>query len=403
MSSASSSSGPTPELCFSESYEEARNKFRAAAKDVAELHELLVFEDALGKYIMDIAVVQGSGRGLIAISSGTHGVEGYAGSAIQVRLLNLLKLKRVASTVLIVHAVNPFGMAHFRRWNENNVDLNRNALEPHHFKQLTEGDTLNSTYMCFDTLFNPKEVPGWFYTNFGIWFDMIWAIFRHGLRALKTALLGATYSQSKGIFFGGQELQASNRLLRSFVEKHFSHIPAGEVIWNDVHTGLGPCGVDVLLCGSEDLEQLQKVFPKVDGECDGCQGSSGKSAADDIVKARCKGGIQVQANGPVNQSAGYEFTAGFLGSSEWVAKFFKPNSGRPLVFTQEFGTVSNLKVARALVLENIGYHYDRDRHEYWRSFTRDAFYVRSLDWKIRILKRGEDTFHKLVAKLEGSF
>ena len=24
--------------------------------------------------------------------------------------------------------VNPFGMAHFRRFNENNVDLNRNAL-----------------------------------------------------------------------------------------------------------------------------------------------------------------------------------------------------------------------------------------------------------------------------------
>ena len=35
-------------------------------------------------YTMDIAVLRGSGRGLVIHSSGVHGVEGYAGSAIQI-------------------------------------------------------------------------------------------------------------------------------------------------------------------------------------------------------------------------------------------------------------------------------------------------------------------------------
>ena len=60
--------------------------------------------------------------------SGTHGVEGFAGSALQVGLLDegIQNELSPESAVLMIHAINPYGMAHLRRFNEDNVDLNRN-------------------------------------------------------------------------------------------------------------------------------------------------------------------------------------------------------------------------------------------------------------------------------------
>ena len=78
-------------------------------------------------------------------SSGTHGIEGYLGSAIQLRFLhelflqhekqlrtNIVRAPPTKNTpvkkVLLIHAINPHGMRHHRHTNENNVDLNRNVL-----------------------------------------------------------------------------------------------------------------------------------------------------------------------------------------------------------------------------------------------------------------------------------
>ena len=113
-----------PDCAFAETYWEARAKFReAAAAAGAELHAL----EVVPTYFMDVAVLPGSGPGLVVHSSGVHGVEGYAGSAIQIALLRKLagagasNSSGGAPTVVLVHAVNPFGMAHYRRFNEHNV------------------------------------------------------------------------------------------------------------------------------------------------------------------------------------------------------------------------------------------------------------------------------------------
>ena len=41
---------------------------------------------------------------------------------------------------------NPYGMAHFRRCNEKNVDLNRNCLLPQEFERLQTEDKLATIY-----------------------------------------------------------------------------------------------------------------------------------------------------------------------------------------------------------------------------------------------------------------
>eukprot|EP00913_Durusdinium_trenchii_P031207 g29221.t1 len=203
---------------------------------------------------------------------------------------------------------------------------------------------------------------------------------RYGIGYIKNALVAGTYQHEKGIFFGGKELQPSHVLLRDFMTKRFGTTKAAEVAWVDVHTGLGPTGVDVML-GTKTAREMEEpsdseLFPKVEGECDGYQALGMK--VESVLEKRCgSNDVTLNQSGlSASQSAGYEFTVGVL-SSEWVTQFFAKDSGEVLQVAQEFGTLGNLTVARAMMLENCGYHYDRANHEYWRSFTRDAFYAQA--------------------------
>lgn len=111
---------------FRDSYYQARALFRsrATAVDHATLHSLPLPElQALGLTI-DVAVIGGPSRRadrVLLHMSGTHGVEGFAGSAIQSRLLERLAEGEEAEaeaglpTLVFVHAVNPFGFSQVRR------------------------------------------------------------------------------------------------------------------------------------------------------------------------------------------------------------------------------------------------------------------------------------------------
>ena len=68
------------------------------------------------------------------IISGTHGVEGYAGTAIQCKTLdNFIQKKQLYRqedmSYLFIHALNPYGYQHNRRCTKQNIDLNRNYFD----------------------------------------------------------------------------------------------------------------------------------------------------------------------------------------------------------------------------------------------------------------------------------
>lgn len=67
---------------------------------------------------------------LLVALSGTHGVEGYYGSACQIKWLQELGKRSLPADVAVVmiHSINLWGMAWLRRVNEDNIDLNRNHL-----------------------------------------------------------------------------------------------------------------------------------------------------------------------------------------------------------------------------------------------------------------------------------
>src|SRR5215471_211462 len=118
---------------FSPDYFTARTRFREAAKKTGARFETLPLDvrgsggEELG---IDIAWFGAENpRRVLLHSSGLHGVEGFAGSAIQLQLLNELPALAKDAAVILVHILNPYGMSWLRRANENNVDLNRNFLK----------------------------------------------------------------------------------------------------------------------------------------------------------------------------------------------------------------------------------------------------------------------------------
>lgn len=396
---------------FSESYREARHKFLTAAEEAgAEVTSLEVTRRGGEAYHMDAAVLRGGGSsskggGLVMHTSGVHGVEGYAGSAVQVAALRHLasfsspeaRAKALGSTTIVfIHAVNPFGMATFRRTNENNVDLNRNALDEDGWREVLARDPNLAGYDDFDaSFFNPRRGPTELDAAVKVWFKAVYAIIRHGFVNMKRSMVAGQYHKPRGIFHGGTELQASHRLLRDFLREGGFFDIEGTVTWIDVHTGLGPRGLDTLMAHSTEEDPAVHF----------------RDAPLPILSGLNKN----TDKGTVDAGSGYDLSKGV--TEDLYSELFTASRTRaraaaasddeggkePMVVTQEFGTVNSVMVARALILENMAFHYATPaEHSRWAELTRDAFYVRSDDWRRSILARGLTVLSQAVSRSSSS-
>ena len=95
-------------------------------------------------------------------SSGLHGVQGFFGSAVQLAwLLRVPGWSAPPRTGLVmVHALNPFGFAWRRRWNESDVDLNRNFLDDREFLQADPNyRESRAAYDRLSAFLNPASSP----------------------------------------------------------------------------------------------------------------------------------------------------------------------------------------------------------------------------------------------------
>jgi hypothetical protein len=176
---------------------------------------------------------------VLVVSSGLHGVEGFAGSAIQHQLLTAqldgLALPRAAG-LLLVHALNPFGFAALRRVNESNVDLNRNFLR--HPDEHVPSPDYDRLYAALnpETLDDTAEQHA---------LEALRAfVSEHGARRLQEVVSAGQYEHPRGMQFGGHREEESNRIARQIVREH---VRGTRVAWVDVHTGLGAYGDFVML------------------------------------------------------------------------------------------------------------------------------------------------------------
>jgi hypothetical protein len=147
--------------------------------------------------------------------------------------------------VLLVHTLNPFGFAWGRRFNEDNVDLNRNFLSP---EQTYAGAPPLTN--AFRNVLAPKRLSARLRSPaMGIGYLAM----RHGRQAFWETLPVGQYEHPDWLCFGGRVRSQCADLLERFLPPILDS--AGDVVHLDFHTGLGPWGVGQLLLPMGDSEQ----------------------------------------------------------------------------------------------------------------------------------------------------
>ena len=95
---------------------------------------------------------------VLIISTGLQGTEGFTGMAVLHHLLEtyLEKFDHALTGLLLIHAVNPWGMQLRRRTNAHNVDLNRNFR----FESDLPTNFENPGYRSLRALLHPEQSIG---------------------------------------------------------------------------------------------------------------------------------------------------------------------------------------------------------------------------------------------------
>lgn len=241
-----------PSDCFSASYAEARHRFRDAAAAARVAVQSTVLEHRRGAdgevLAMDMAWLGArDARKRLLITSGTQGVEGFAGSAVQVAVLRDAALQAGLASqdvaVMLVHAVNPFGFSHLHRTNESNVDINRNAV------RFDVPLPRNDAYEAAHPLLVPDVWPPPERNER----DLVALAEALGLPAFIDAIGGGQYQFPDGLFYGGAEPSWSVRALSALLEEHVG--AADRIAWIDLHSGPGTFGHGMkVLMNSNDAE-----------------------------------------------------------------------------------------------------------------------------------------------------
>lgn len=266
-----------------------------------------------------------------------------------------------------------------RRWNENNVDLNRNWLEPKEFESQLAKDPNRFNYVTLDWFINPSEAIK--LADF-FWPKTVLILAQYGMSALKQTLVTGQYHNAKGLWYGGKEKELSLKKLSEFLKPKLKPVKQAVVI--DVHTGLGKQGADTLIL-TGDAADAQKTRNRAlelfaTGDASGIPASR----------------IEHPNLDPSGAATGYSEMKGSV--LEGVQELF-PEGANVLTAAQEFGTVNGVLVFRALREENAAHHFADT--EAVRNSTalkvRDVFYLKDkCDWKSSLLSRGAAVFNQAL-------
>lgn len=335
---------------FSATYEEARARFLEAASAIGagvSSHTNPLAGLNGEEIATDTALVGAADAArLFIVSSGTHGPEGFAGSACQLGLLGDELARRAADrgiALLLIHAVNPFGFSHLRRTNEDNIDLNRN------FNDFSVPYPDNPVYEQVHSLLVPMEWP----PSAGNEEELAAAM----VRLADQRMPGMSSGQARhrdGLFYSGMAPAWSNRTVRRIVRNH--GIGRRHIAWIDVHTGLGPYGHGEKIFGRHPEPTLRRAM---------------SWWGRDLIASTAADTISPRTVGHITGCAPEECPEAAITPS-----------------TLEYGTLPSPQVRRALRGEAwLAGHPDASPRlaAEIRSTVRDAFYVDADDWKGMVL------------------
>jgi hypothetical protein len=343
---------------FSSDYWTARHRFRSAAIARGFRLETHPIDEAADLTVDVVFAGDDRPSRIVVVSSGLHGVEGFVGSAIQNSILEDRAddwALPQGSALILIHSLDPFGYANLRRFDESNIDLNRNFL--------LEGDSYSgspATYREIDWLINPKRPPRWFDV---LKLESIPALLRHGELALRRAIAGGQFDFPLGLFFGGHGPSKVRLMLEGQFPRWVGD--AEYVLHLDFHTGLGPWSNLALLL--EDTVTVARAH----------------WLADQFGKERVE---------KWDEGISYP-TRGGLGT--WCQSRFDDRTYDFLC--AEFGTYPGIRVLGALRAENQAYHWGRPDSRSTRRAKRrlvEAFAPADPGWRSSTLKQGRATVRR---------
>jgi hypothetical protein len=352
---------------FAVTYREARARFLAAAEAAGagvESHTNLRVHGLEGEELaMDVARLGPRDvDALLVITSGTHGNEGFCGSACQTGFFSegLFSERSDATAILQVHAVNPYGFSHLRRVTEDNVDLNRN------FQDFTRPLPDNAAYGEIHDLLVPADWDGAERERCDAALQT-WTGQHGGIRAFQAAIAGGQYAYPDGVFFGGRAPTWSNETFRAVMRDHARG--ARRIGLIDIHTGLGPRGEGELISvrepGSEGFARARAWWGDTVKSVVGHAGEESRSTP-----------VTGSLIGFVEESSDAEATAIGL----------------------EFGTVPLLEVLEALRGDNwlyarglpAGVSMASPLAQQIKARMRDALTIDSDDWKEKVFAQAAE-------------
>ncbi|MCE9597181.1 MAG: DUF2817 domain-containing protein [Spirochaetia bacterium] len=356
---------------YKETYEANRDDFKQICagmkQDGAQASALSIPSATEKDLTIDLCYFPAKTPGgkLLIMTSGVHGIEAYASSAVQRFFMDRLlpKLDRTSLGILIVHGVNPYGFKHARRVTENNVDLNRNFDEtPELFRTKNEGYTKINSLLNPKGKANPESLGDRFFPVRAIYNILIYSI-----GALRQAALQGQYEYPEGIYFGGSGFEPQKDILtprlRQFADAYRT------VMLIDIHTGYGARG-------------KLHFFPN--------------AIKDPAIRKRIE---TIYAGYQVDYGDTKDFYTTTGDFSEYLGKVFAGKEYVPMVF--EFGTLDSqttsgsIKSIHNMILENqgnrYGYQSDENMNEVKRRF-REHFYPSSPVWRTQVLNISEEVF-----------
>jgi len=229
---------------FSATYAEARQKFLSLASErdakvVSVVHP--TERGAQGEALaIDLATFgDPNAKKTLFLVSGTHGQEGFLGSALQIEFLRDLEVPEGVNIVAL-HALNPWGFSYLSRTDEANIDVNRNfdddgapfpqdELYPVLFRALCPNDWT-------------EETVDWSHVR-----DEV--IRTHGLKRMVTVLAGGQAVEPTGLNFVGRGPSWSRTVVEELLPQVFAK--AQKIAFIEWHTGLGAFGQLSHLCTFE--------------------------------------------------------------------------------------------------------------------------------------------------------
>ena len=346
---------------FPNDYASARSAFQRAASQLAmtlEEHPVEGYGPAGEPLATSVAILNRSNSNrVLVLSSGLHGVEGFFGSAVQIECLRRWTQHATPSVnVVLLHALNPYGFAWCRRFDDQNVDLNRNFLQ--------DSESYSGSppgYARLDTLLNPKRPPSrW--EAFQL--KALAQIARYGMPVLKQAVAAGQYEFPQGLFFGGHRPSATVRMLDENLPRWLNGCESA--VHLDFHTGLGPYATYKLLLDYEPSHEQRDRMVKWFGE---------RSIEHSDAK-----GIAYEARG---------------GLGQWcISRNFVPNYHFACA---EFGTYSPLKVLSGLRTENQAHHWgDESSRRIAQRRLASLFCPRDRRWRSMVLDQSTELVDQAI-------